>query len=371
MQGLNPSTAGRLSGELAALWDELMVQASASPFQSSGFCNLLDDAWPGSRDSRHIVIRSEDKLIAAVPAYLYGTCARLDYYRKSLGPDPFADPILLSHSLVGWHGYPVASRCRDRDLAIERFVAEAGREDAVAMFAGIPAHHQDLVDSLGRFGFELAVFHTAMVRDLTSFCGEDSTKGLPRKKRARVRNDLARARRAGTRIRPATVADRPAIVQLLACVLERKNTPQEVMPDRFVTRCLESPPPGLEVFVAVDAEERPIGTHLNFKWGRVYCIWLAGHAYDSLNRFRPSHALYVHSINRAKSLGCTMIEAGRDPYPIKRQHGFEPVSLLSAVRGSSPSSHRRAGAWVRFLQERHFKKYESHGILRQHPSNRH
>ncbi len=85
----------------------------------------------------------------------------------------------------------------------------------------------------------------------------------------------------------------------------------------------------------------------------------------------PGHNLFEASAARALELGCTEVQGGRSPYRVKLDHGFVPVPWLAAVRGSNPSQHQAAVAWLEGLEDRHHATYDSefHGKLARYEPN--
>src|SRR4051794_39010585 len=88
-------------------WD-ILVGAHGCEFQSSTILRVLESQWQGRQNPMHVTIRNGDnQLTGLVPAYLVESCPRLDYYRRVLSNGQQAEPVLLSHALLGWYGFPI------------------------------------------------------------------------------------------------------------------------------------------------------------------------------------------------------------------------------------------------------------------------
>lgn len=336
-----------------------VAQQYGTAFQNFELCRIFEETWPGRYYPHHILLYKEDKPVALAPAYLYESCPRVDYYKRSCQEHPISDPIFLSHALIGWYGFPCAANYADKRLVAQRFFTVARQFNAIAMFAGIDARDAASIQALQDEGFVLKHFHTLMIRDLTHAPVDDPTATQPARRRHRLRNLIARAERAGCTIRHATRADHDAIIHLLTGMMEQKRKNADALPSVFLAKLLESAPPGLEVLVAVDPQDTPIGVHLNLHWGSTYAMWLGANERSLLNQFYQSHLLYEYSVKRAKALGCNEVQAGRSPYQMKFHHGFEPTPLLCAVRGTSSTQHQRAADWAEALALRHHAIYPS------------
>ncbi|MDR6224745.1 GNAT family N-acetyltransferase [Desmospora profundinema] len=333
------------------------VQKVGTPFHSKNFMEALDIGWEGTRYNRHVIL-GENGISAVIPAYLYETCPRLDYYRHAVSP-PLKDPVILSHNFVSYYGYPLAISDMSRKKVIRQFIHNAKMESAIAMMGGIDSRDEKLTADLKSNGFHLGWFHTLMIRDLTGVNKEDPTTALPHKNRHRVRNSLSLARRAGLKVRLADQEEYRQAADLIMDTVIRLGMDPEVLPRKFVHHFIHSKIPGLEVFLTLTPMEEIIGVQVGVHWRTTYYIMFAGHKHPYLNRYKQSHVLYEQLIRRAAFLGCNEIQSGRDPYPIKKQHGFTPVPLFCAVRGENPKQHERALQWLKSIEKRHIEKYGS------------
>ncbi len=339
-------------------WKDL-IQEHGTAFQTLELCRIFERTWPGRYQAQHIVLAREHTPRAVIPAYLYETCPRVDYYKRACPEQLIDDPLLLSHALVGWYGFPVATDRESKRLALREFVRAAQNAHAIAMFAGIDARDVSSIQALRDERFVLQRFHTLMVRDIAFAPPDDPTAAHPPRRRSHLRKMIYRAERAGCRVRLAQAGDRDSIVSLIASMMQEKGLHADVLPADFLAALLEEQPPGLDVLVAVNPEDRPIGVHINLRWRFTYAMWLGGNDRASLDRYYQSHLLYEYNARRARQLGYTELQAGRSPYQIKFQHGFTPVPLLCAVRGTTPAQHQRAARWVKALARRHRAMYPS------------
>jgi hypothetical protein len=348
---LDDGMVDRQAGE----WDELALR-HGSPFHASWFLRAIARAWPGTREARHVLVRGADGA-ALAPAYLYRSCPRLDYYRPATSP-PLAAPILMSHALVGWYGGVAGTGESARAAVVEELLVEAGRSRAIALVAGVDARDDAQVALLHRFGFSVERWHTLMVRGLAGLPA-DPTDALTQRQRSRVRNTLSQARRAGTGVRTSRLDDVETIVELVTGRSRHQPFDDDLLPAELLRTVLTGGGPAVDAMLAVDSAGRPIGVHVSLCWGRRYVMWVGGHDAGTLDRNRQSHVLYEACVVRARSLGFDEVQAGRAMYPVKRQHGFGPVALLAAVRGSTEDQHREAVAWLEALGARHRDKYGS------------
>jgi hypothetical protein len=343
------TAVGQAPGGWEALaWDH------GSPFHSQTFCQALERHWPGRLHPMHAVVAADGEVTGVAPAYLYEQCPRVDYYRAAGGT--LADPLVLSHALVGWYGYPVARSAAALGTVIQVLADKARQVSAVCMFAGIDARDASLIEALSRAGFSIARFHTLMVRPLDPEADRDPLARL----RSRYRNarsaSLRRARDSGVSCRPATADDRAAAIELMVGVLRRQGIDQDVLPAAYLDATLAADLPGLEMLVA-ERDGVLIGANVNFAWRRNYSMWLGGYRRELLPQCCQSELLYHASISRAVALGCREIQGGRSPYTPKLGFGFTAVPLLGAVRGSTDAQHGRASVWLEQLALRHVTLY--------------
>lgn len=353
--GSMPATVsvGTIASGDEMAWNRL-VRQFGSGFQTVGFCRAFELHWSGRSWPRHVTVREGDELTAVIPAYLYGSCNRVDFYRRCCPGYEIHDPILMSHAMVAWYGYPVAANRGARELVVRAFARAAAQDGAIAMFAGIDGRDEDTLRVLREQGFAIGRIQTLMRRDVRSTDAEDPTVVLPGKSRSRIRNQLSLARRSGVTVRLATSRDYPIAADMVTSILRQLGTPVEALPTAFVRAVIEGQVPGVETLAAVDPQDRLVGVQIGVHFGSTYLIWLAGHDRATLQQYHQSHLLYNSSIQRASILGCTEVQAGRNTFDIKRQHGFTPVPLYCAVHSADAAQQQRAAAWVSALEERHY-----------------
>lgn len=337
-------------------WDTF-ISKYGSVFQCSAFCQVVENAQLGVYFPRHLVLRRNGAIIAIVPAYLYTSCPRLDYYRVKGLQNLLHVPILLSHSLIGWRGYPVAANQEDKELAIQHFYEMATEESALAMFIGIDERDTSSIHALQKQQFALATFHTSMVRDLSIISGEDPTAYLPYKYKHQVRNLLNRAQKAGTGTRLAGPEDTKAVVQLIMNTWLEKGISPDVLPAHFVEMLLTKIASSSDILLACDPKDNPVGVVVNLKDASRYTTFLAGQDKSLLNIYFQAHLLYEESIRKALRAGYSEIDIGRSPNHSSRLHGYKAVSLLCAIRASNSEHHQQAVNWIKMLEARHLEIY--------------
>jgi Acetyltransferase (GNAT) domain len=336
--------------ETVEAWNALAVSAG-SPFHTVEFVALVTRFWPGEQESRHVVLGESGAVEAIVPAFLVGSCPRLDYYRAKATP-PFSGTLLLSHALVGWYGFPLVRTPERLPAAIRAFAERAADEGAAAaLFGGIDSRDARLVTSLAEQGFVTGRATTLMIRGLEPEDAEDPTRRLKRSHRHVARNQLAQARRAGVRIRSGTPADAERVLQLVDALLDASGVPRAAMPNALVAGAVADPPQGMDLLVA-EVEGRVVAALLAFRCGSRYLNWVAGFEREAATSQRAWHVLLDASIRRAAAAGCTEIQAGRGVTEFKLRHGFRPVPLLFAGVGRNRGDQARVDGWLSALDRR-------------------
>jgi len=346
---------GDIPPALRASWNHLIYQAGTG-FQSFEWCQAFTRSWQGIFTPEHIAICVDDQVVAAIPAYQHEQCSPVDYYRRAIPTNVITDPILLSHAFAGWYGFPVAAYPDALEQLMSAFIRRAAQLGALAWFAGIDERDQKLHTLLRNRGFELRPFHTVMIRSLDAATTTHGLEMLANNRRKQIRKAIRHAEQAGTTTRLATSADNPAIMALIDCCMRQKDVLPDVISPSFVEQILAHPIPGREAIVAVN-QGRVVGVNINLHWGKTYALWIGGHDRTTLNRYYQSHLLYEAGVQRAIELGCHEIQAGRSPYPIKIWHGYHPIRVCCAVRGSTEKQHDQATKWIEALERRHSGLY--------------
>ncbi len=336
-------------------WDELVTH-HGSAFQYASVLQALESSTKGRFAPRHFMLSADGQLMAGIPAYLYDSCPRLDYYKRANMGAHIQDRILLSHHLIGWYGEPIARDESSMRQVVRAFSEEAEKEEAIAFFAGIDQRNEQTIRVLREEGYEIQRFQTIVVRSLEGI-ERDPTAALSHKRRGRVRNHLKHAYKNGARVRDAFVEDYDLIVKMIMGILEEDGVAPDVLPREFVYSLLNSPIPGLKVYIAVAPDDQVIGAKLYIRCGSIVYGMLSGHDRSLLKQYRQSHLLYDYGIRAAKDQGCVEIQAGRSPYEVKMTHGYRPVAILSAAKGATPEQHARTVEWVSYLAQRHRKQY--------------
>ena len=206
-------------------WDAL-VWEHGSPFQTRQFCDTFERHWPASFQPAHVVVRDGDAVTGLAPAYFYESCPRVDYYKAS---GALSDPLLLSHALVGWYGFPAASTTGALTTTIAELARRARDSEAVCMFAGIDARDTHVIEAVKSAGFAVCRFHTMMVRTLDDTLDRDPLARLRSRYRTSRGAKIRRARAAGVTCRLATAADHPTAIALMTGVLERQGVDADVL----------------------------------------------------------------------------------------------------------------------------------------------
>ncbi|AVK83684.1 hypothetical protein C3943_08940 [Lysinibacillus sp. B2A1] len=342
-----------LDNGLQSKWDKI-VWDKGHPFQSYSMLKLFEDSWKGDFIPYHIYYEDSGNN-SIIPLYFYKSCPRLDYYKNKSGG--FKHKIFMSHALVGWYGAPLYSDLSVLKESLSQAYKLTRAEDSALLFAGIDVRNLDLVNFLKNEKFTLCEFHSITTRDLQNING-DPTKYLTKKRRGRVRSYINKAKSTGVTLDSYKIKYRNNIAELVHNILIEDGVDPDVLPKEFIFSLLDSWPKGLDILVALSPAGEPIGVHINFFWNCKYYIWLAGHNRSLLKEYQQSHFLYEESIKRALMLNCNEIQAGRDPYEPKIQHGFERVPLLAAIKAEDPIIHNQAVKWLKGLELRHKELYK-------------
>lgn len=335
------------------LWQDL-VRRYGSPFHSLSFTLELTRNQPGLGDPTIHILRGNQPV--GLVSFEDQGCARLAYYRSAV-PPVFDLPAVMSHSLTGTYGYPLGPAGPELEALLDDFTNYAYSRAAVALFLGIPQSRPEVINTLLRTGYVVERCQTAMVRRVNG-PSEDLTAGLRQRDRARVRNRLSVAGRAGLSISLVPDGEQhseaPALIRGVL-EIDTDLTASVYMPPTLLENIL-SRADACEVLLASLAG-KPVGVHANFHWGDRYYIWQVGHDHGALAQGQQSHALYEASSKRTRSLGCSAIDAGRSPYRSKREHGFEQEPVYFAANSRSESMRNNAHRWLRCLSLRHESKY--------------
>lgn len=329
-------------------WTELSRE-TGSPFHSRAFCAVFERYWPGDHRPRHVAI--DDR--ACAPAYLYGPCPRLDYYRNNVSP-ALAGPVVGAHALVGWYGGPIGRDARAVDAALREHLESCRRDGAVSLLFGIDGRDGATLACVRAAGYRVARFHTNMILGVTPAHAHDPLQ-IPKKQREERRRVFRRAEDAGLRLEIVKPSDAVAHAELVRSAVAELS--DDVLPAWFVRAVLESDLPGLEVLLAVTPEGRPAAISLNFVWRSCYYLWLGGNDRALAKPFYPSDFLYQHAIRRASALGLSEIQAGRSPYAIKKAYGFRPVPIMAAIHADAARDPAAARAWLAAQEARHLALY--------------
>jgi Acetyltransferase (GNAT) domain len=330
-------------------WDSL-VDKFGSGFQKSSLINVFQENWKGVFEPMHISLRQDNKIIAAIPAYLYDSCPRLDYYRSKVSP-VFEERILLSQDLLGWYGYPVAENETVSKIAMKEFCKVAEDHNAVAMLSGIDGRDKSLIKSLKDMGFYISLFHTLMVRGVNGNV-IDPTSDLPKRKRNRVRNHINNSLKAGISYSEMKREELSIVSELIVRIIREDRVSEEVLPKGVVEGILTDE--NCKVLVSRNEKNEPIGVKVFLMNGDKAYGWLSGHYRESLKKYRQSHYLYEQGIKMAINEGMSEIQAGRSPYEVKLTHGYKPTPLFCAIKGpQSLEQHEKCIGWVDSLAERH------------------
>ncbi|WP_137791887.1 GNAT family N-acetyltransferase [Bacillus sp. E(2018)] len=342
---------GSLDSIVKKNWNEL-VEFNGNAFQKYELIKIYEETWKGDFTPFHVTVKKGESLRSIIPGFLYRSCPRLDYYKRKIEPC-IQDKILVSHDLVGWYGQPIFFDYEYLELSINKFIETANENNAMTFFPGIDSRNKVLLQVLKERGFEINHFHTIVARQVSP--EGDPTLQLPKKKRSRVRNHIMNAKKAGLTTRFMKPEDLLYAVDMIVGILKEDGVESEVLPREMIHRLLNSHLEDIHIIMALDEFDIPIGVKVFVKNGNVLFGWLSGHDRSKLNKYRQSHFLYEEGIHLAMRLGCKEIQAGRSPYEVKLTHGYEPVAIFSAIKGSTNEQHLRATNWMNALQVRHRK----------------
>ncbi|MGH7446740.1 MAG: hypothetical protein ACRELT_04225, partial [Longimicrobiales bacterium] len=143
-------------------WWRAAAHSARSPFHTQQLCEVLDRSWPGEHAACHVELDTGGAS-SIVPAFVYRSCPRLEYYRHAVGTHLAPEwPMMLSHSLAGWYGCPAGTNADCRRAAVAEFTRRAESLSLPAIFAGIDERDEGTIADLGRAGYHLEHFHTLM-----------------------------------------------------------------------------------------------------------------------------------------------------------------------------------------------------------------
>lgn len=345
---------GTIEPDEYASWDDL-ADRHGSAFHRTAFLEPHSGGPLGGRP-RHIRVYRGSVLESGIAAFQFERCPRLAVYKRIGRTLATTDRVLLSHSLFGWYGYPLARSPVPLRVALAAFQDAARADHSLAVFGGIDARDCDLVEAVRAAGFIVRRANTLMVRSTRSLAGAsraDPTMALSRKKRHRIRNHLSRAQQEGVQTRFANPADATAVKRLVCEVADEKR-----LSDResaFMSRLC-----GLreaEALLALAPPGRAIGVQVALAERNRMHLLLAGHDRLLLPRFRQSHVLFERWVSIAAARGHREVQAGRAPYDVKLKHGFEPVPLMSAAWSADPAQLERGLEWLDRIAARHHRLY--------------
>jgi hypothetical protein len=335
-------------------WTQLS-RRTGSPFHSAEFCATIQQCWPGDHVPRHVTVFDRTECRAIIPAYLYGSCPRLDYYRSNVSP-VLKDRVVGAHALVAWYGYPIGQDDRAISDAIERHLETCRRDRAMSFFFGVDGRDTRTLDLVRAAGYQVARFHTNMVLSVSPEYALDPLQ-IPKKQRDERRRIMRRAEEAGVWLKVVQPSEALPLVELVRSAIHRAGLSDDILPAAFVRAVLRANLPGLEALLAMTPDGRPAALSLNFVWGTAYYLWLGGNDRLLAKPYYPSDFLYQHAIRRASSLGLSEIQAGRSPYAIKQAYGFRPVPIMAAVHPAGANDPATVSAWLTAQEARHLVVY--------------
>jgi predicted N-acyltransferase len=340
-------------------WDSL-VEAHGSPFQNSALLHAVTASWPGVGRACHVRLYEGGTLKAGLPLYVLDACPRLDYYRRAL-PIPFEDPLLVSHALVGWEGFPVAVDLKTLDHLLTAVDGVVEDDDSTVFLTGIPERKKELLDVLQARGYHVNRFHTTMLQTVGPMHAEEQMGYLHGRHRKRIRHALSKCRRAGIRHEICQNVDVKRILGVFARQMASLGVAPDVLDIEFVEQLLISKHPSMEFHVATSDTGSIVGFAICLHWAETYYLWLAAYEPSIKEDVPIGHAMYINVLHSAVRLGAKFIDVGRSPYDIKRRHGFRPAKLMAAVKAPSSIKQQRAASWLDGLAIRHLSCYPELG----------
>lgn len=352
------STEVRCAGaaSLSSQWDAL-VGEYGTPFHSSAFLRAFEAAGPGVHSAAHVE-HFDGELVAGLPAYLYEYCPRLQYYQRQVGVQLSSQKLLVSHTLIGWFGYPLGAQASHRIEAIRRLQERGAQLGVTVLFSGIDQRDTATLVLLRECGFLAFRYQDLMVRELRPENRADPAASLPARRRHKVRQHLSRSQEQGIVVTTDDPRDPEDAIRLVLTVVAEKGASRDMLTEQFLREVIGPGWKGLEILTARTPGGEAVGTLITLTLRDTCYFWLAGHSRATLPRYRQAHALYDAGLRRAAASGCAEVQAGRAGSQMKSMHGFSRVPLLLAAWDAHPDRQSEIGSWAQALEQRYLRDRE-------------
>ncbi len=321
-------------------WNRLVARCGGSMFQCHEWLSAYEGAPPGRLlHVRHVTVRREGELVAAVPLFHLGFEPLFDSYHADHGfrHDLLDRSMLLSHS---WYAFftrlcsvvPAAEVLPPLTALMGDLSADLGA--SAFGFQGIE-EHDGASRQLRELGFAAAFTEPTSRLALAPDAGLEGYLGSLRQS---PRSDLVRLRRRAQRLGAQVSWEQDerhveAFAGLVRDVCEKHGAPVSypLATMRSIFRWLR---PHLHLG-SLWHDGTMLGAMLSVAHGGALWGWIAGLDYTRNRRFGTYYALYLLSVERAVQLGMGRIEAGRGQYPVKVRLGFTPVLLRTWMRAGA------------------------------------
>jgi hypothetical protein len=175
---------------------------------------------------------------------------------------------------------------------------------------------------------------------------------MPSQRRHGLRRSHRKGLARGARV---TVSARPsdAAIGLVHQLLERHDTPVDVLPAPFLRAVGDLMAPYARSVVVEDPDGRPLSLGLGWVVNDEWTLWIAGLDVDSLAQYESYHLLLNGAVEELIAAGPARINLGRSNDEIKRRYGCAREPLFLALRANDRRDTALLHRWCAEVEQRH------------------
>jgi hypothetical protein len=349
-------------------WEHLLAAApEASVFQTWEWTHALPRWAANPVEHRHVVLSSDGRPHAILPAYHVRDDPRVERFRRESGALGAAVPssMLLAQSLDGFRGGPIAPG-EDRGVlgellrALEREAAELAVP--IHGVANVEADRAVLLEALLAAGYLVRTITPTLVLDVEWETWDEYLAWLPKRDRDNVKNLRKRSVAAGleARIDPRP-PDLEGVLELTSRTLLRNGADGDVSRLRELVEGLGD----LALHVVVeDAASRLLASLLVLRFRDTLTAVLAGTDPDRSRRTGAYDLAYQELVVHACETGASRVDAGRGVFDFKRKYGFRPLHLLWALKATEEALAPALDRWTEAVAVRRAERFNRYGSSR-------
>lgn len=342
-------------------WNQFVIENNGSVFHSYEWLLAYEKSAPHDSKAFHIIMTdNDDNWLGLIPVFATINCPRFKKWRLSFveNPTTIEEPILLSHSVYSFYGYPLVAREEKeiylellncyRKLAIEQNIPVYG-------FISIPEDKKVLIECLKETGFTVNLRTASSLIDIKWDTYEQYLKTFPRKLRADIRWMENKYEKQGIQFRiddPKTQLD--MLYQMVNSVFVKHKRSVDIFPRQYLEELINDFGEKLLIVTAAAGDE-VVCMNLCLSFGKTLVPWIAGINYEAIGNLSYHH-FYAWIIKYAIENGYSAVDCGRSAFEEKQKYGYYRTNLYFCLNTTTETLRDELVRWTNELEDYSIKR---------------